>query len=58
MKNLGLILSQPVFLLDFCFKYLDFPAAQLTHFGAYLITLFVIAFFESIISVCFLQLKE
>ena len=35
-------MSQPVFLLDFCFNNLDFSAAQLAHFGARLITVFVI----------------
>ena len=59
MKYLGLILSQPVFLLDFCFKILDFSATQVAHFDACLITLFIITnFYEPILSVRFLQLEK
>ena len=59
MKYLGLILSQTVFLLDFCFKIFDFSATQVAHFDACLITLFVITnFYEPTILVCFLQLKK
>ena len=49
------------FLLDFCFKNLEFLATQLADFDSCLITLFVIItffFFEPILSVCFLQLKQ
>ena len=49
MKIVGLNLSQPVLLLDFCFKNLDFSATQLADFEACLITLFVvITFFDPI----------
>ena len=62
-QKFGLILSQPVFLLDFLldfyFKNLDFSATQLAHFDVSLITLFfIITFFEPILSICFLQLKQ
>ena len=59
MNNLGLILFKLLFLSDFCFKNLDFSATQLAHFEICQATLFVIiTFFEPILSVCFLQLKQ
>ena len=45
MKKLGLILSQIIPLLGFCFKNLDFSATQLAHFDICLINLFVIITF-------------
>ena len=47
------------FILDFCFKNLNFLATQLAHFHAFLTVLFVIiTFFKPKLSVCFLQLNE
>ena len=47
------------FVLDFCFKNLDFLATQLAHFHACLTVLFVIVtFFKPKLSVFFLQLNE
>ena len=59
MNNLGLILSQPVLLLDFYFKIFDFSAAQLAHFDACLVTVFVvITFFEPIYQYVFYKLNN
>ena len=56
---MGLILSQPVFLLDFGFKNLDFSVTQLAHLNDCLTTLFVIiTFLGPILSVRFLQLNN
>ena len=55
MKNLELVLSQPVFLFDFCFKSIDFLATQFAHFDACLFILYaIITVFESKLSVTFL----
>ena len=59
MKNLGLIKSQPLFLLDFCFINVDFSATTISTFDAFLINLFLlIHFFEPILPACFLQIKQ
>ena len=54
-----LILFQLLFLLNFCFKNLDLSVIQLAHLHLSLVTLFIIiAFFEPILPVCLLQLKQ
>ena len=59
MKGLILVLFQPLFSLGFCFKNLDLSDMQLAHLDFSLISLVVIiTFFESILHVCFLQLKQ
>ena len=45
MISLGLVLFELLFLLDFCFKYLDLSTIQLAHFAVCLTTLFVIITF-------------
>ena len=50
MKSVGLILSQALFLLGFCFTNIEFLATQLAHFRTCLFTLFdVITFFVALI---------
>ena len=47
------------FFIKLLFKNTDFLATQLEHFDASLVILFAdITFFEPILSVCFLQLKQ